>query len=65
VAVGGRRRTVFAFLNTGSTTLSGTLILTAASPEEARARTTMVLDHAADLIKVSLESGLIIRGTGN
>ena len=39
-----------------------TSVLTAASPEEARAKTTMVLDHGADLIKASLESGLIVRG---
>jgi imidazolonepropionase-like amidohydrolase len=39
-----------------------TSVLTAASPEEARARTTMVLDHGADFIKASLESGLIVRG---
>jgi len=39
-----------------------TTVLTAASPEEARAGTNLILDHGADLIKVSLESGLIIKG---
>ncbi len=47
------------------TPFGGTVVLTAATPEEARNQTNVVLDHGADLIKVSLDSGLIVMGEPN
>ncbi len=38
---------------------------TAASPEEARQRTNEVLDHGADLIKTTLESGRVMLGSAS
>ncbi len=42
-----------------------TTVLTAASPEEARSQTNLVLDHGADLIKACLDSGAIVYGRAN
>jgi imidazolonepropionase-like amidohydrolase len=39
-----------------------TTVLSAASPDEARARVNLVLDNGADLVKVCLDSGLIVYG---
>ena len=51
----------------GGYPLSGgkTTVLTAATPEEARARTNQVLDNGADLIKACLESGRVMYGNAN
>jgi imidazolonepropionase-like amidohydrolase len=40
----------------------GGVAYSAASPEEARQRTTEVIDHGGDLIKTTLESGLVMLG---